>query len=289
MVEHILQAILNGILVGGVYAVVSVGLTLVFGTMDIVNFAQSEFLMLGLFTAYVLTTISGIDPILLIPVVFVVVFIIGASIQRYLIQRVLDAPLVAQIFLTVGIGMVLVSGAQLIFGTDFRTIITSYQMQSLQVGPFILPVTYLFAFAGSSVMVMFLWFFLERTHTGRAIRATAQNSTAAVLIGINPKKMYILAFALGTGLAGAAGALILPYTYVFPTIGHDWGLIMFTVVVLGGLGSVPGALVGGLVVGVLQSLTSVFLPTQLQGLVVFIVFILVLAYRPDGLFGRRIA
>lgn len=289
MAEHILQAIINGILIGGVYAVVSVGLTLVFGTMDIVNFAQSEFLMLGLFTAYLITTVSGIDPFLTAPLVFAVVFCIGALTQRFLIQKVLGAPLVAQIFLTVGVGMVLVSAAQLIFGTDFRTIITSYQMESVHVGPFTLPVTYLLAFIGSALMVACLWFFLERTHTGRAIRATAQNRTATILIGINPKKMYILAFALGTGLAGAAGALILPYTYVFPTIGHDWGLIMFTVVVLGGLGSVPGALVGGLVVGVLQSLSSVFLPTQLQGLVVFIVFILVLAYRPDGLLGRRAA
>jgi len=277
---YILQAILNGLLIGGVYALVSVGLTLVFGTMDIVNFAQAEFMMLGMFAAYFLTTISGVDPILLSPLVFLVVFLAGAVIQRYLIQKILDAPLVAQIFLTVGLSMVLVSGTQLIFGTDFHSIITSYQTEALKIGPFQLSIPYLLSFAGSAVMALFLWFILERTNTGRAIRATAQNKTATILVGINPQRMYVLAFALGTGLAGAAGAMILPYSYVFPTIGHDWGLIMFTVVVLGGLGSVPGALVGGLVVGILQSLSSVFLPTQLQSLVVFIVFILVLGYNP---------
>jgi branched-chain amino acid transport system permease protein len=288
MVENILQAVLNGILIGGIYAVVSVGLSLVFGIIDVVNFAQAEFLMMGMFVAYFMSLISGVDPILCAPMVFIVVFLFGALVQRALIQRVLNAPLVSQIFLTVGISMMMVSGAQLIFGADFRSLPTSYAATALKLGPFQINLTYLLAFMASSAMALALWLFMERTDLGRAIRATAQNRTASTLVGINPMRMYVVAFAVGTGLAGAAGAVILPYSYVFPTIGHDWGLIMFTVVVLGGLGSVPGALVAGLVVGVIQSLTSVFAPTQLQNLVVFIVFLLTLAYRPSGLMGSKL-
>ena len=286
MITNILQAIFNGILIGGVYAVVSVGLSLVFGIVDVVNFAQPEFLMLGMFVAYLLSTVAGLDPILASPLVFLAVFLIGALVQRFLIQRVLNAPLVAQIFLTVGIAMVLVSLAQILFGADFRSISTSYTTEAVYLGPFQFNLPQVLAFLGSGVMVLCLWLFLEKTDIGQSIRATAQNRTAATLVGVNPYKMYVLAFAIGTGLAGAAGAIILPYTYVFPTIGHDWGLIMFVVVVLGGLGSVPGALVAGLVIGVIQSLSSVFMPTQLQNLVVFIVFLLTLAYRPQGFLGR---
>lgn len=280
------QAIVNGILIGGVYALLAVGLTLVFGIMDIVNFAQSEFLMIGMFVAFAINNAIGLDPILSSFAVFVVVFLIGALVQRFLIQRVLDAAMVTQILLTVGVSIVIISGAQLVFGADFRSVTTGYQTKALNIGPLDLSVPYLLAFGGSLIMYLFLWLFLERTYVGRAMRATAQNRKAVVLLGVNPNRMFVLAFAIGTGLAGVAGAMILPYAYVFPTVGHEFALIMFTIVVLGGFGSVPGALVGGLIVGVIQSVSAVLLPTQLQNLVVFIVFILTLTYRPNGLFGR---
>jgi len=286
MITNFLQAIFNGILTGGVYAVVSVGLSLVFGIVDVVNFAQPEFLMMGMFVAYFLSVATGLDPIMASPLVFLAVFLFGALVQRLLIQRVLNAPLVAQIFLTVAVAMVMVSGAQLLFGADFRSAPTFYTTKAVHLGPFQFNLPQILAFCASSIMALLLWIFMERTDLGRSIKATAQNRTAAILMGINPYRMYVLAFAIGTGLAGAAGAVILPYSYVFPTIGHDWGLIMFTVVVLGGLGSVPGALLAGLIIGVIQSLTSVYFPTQLQNLVVFIVFIVTLAYRPAGLLGR---
>jgi branched-chain amino acid transport system permease protein len=286
MITNFLQAIFNGILTGGVYAVVSVGLSLVFGIVDVVNFAQPEFLMMGMFVAYFLSVATGLDPIMASPLVFLAVFLFGALVQRLLIQRVLNAPLVAQIFLTVAVAMVMVSGAQLLFGADFRSAPTFYTTRAVHLGPFQFNLPQILAFCASSIMALLLWIFMERTDLGHSIKATAQNRTAAILMGINPYRMYVLAFAIGTGLAGAAGAVILPYSYVFPTIGHDWGLIMFTVVVLGGLGSVPGALLAGLIIGVIQSLTSVYFPTQLQNLVVFIVFILTLAYRPAGLLGR---
>jgi branched-chain amino acid transport system permease protein len=286
MVLTLTQAVINGMLIGGVYALIAVGLTLVFGIMDIVNFAQSEFLMMGMFFAYILSHLFGLDPILSSFVIFAAVFFIGAVVQRLFIQKVLNAAMVTQILLTVGISIVMISLAQLIFGANFHSVTTSYQMKALRIGPIIISVSYLLAFGGSFVMYFLLWLFLNRTYVGRAIRATAQNRKAAILLGVNPDRMFILAFAVGTGMAGVAGAMILPYAYVFPTVGHEFALIMFTVVVLGGFGSVPGALVGGLMVGIIQSVSAILLPTQLQNLVVFIIFILTLTYRPNGLFGR---
>ncbi|MEJ2719290.1 MAG: branched-chain amino acid ABC transporter permease [Deltaproteobacteria bacterium] len=192
MSTNFLQAILNGILTGGVYAVVSVGLSLVFGIVDLVNFAQPEFLMMGMFVAYFLFIATGIDPIVASPLVFVVVFLFGAFVQRFLIQRVLNAPLVAQIFLTVALAMVMVSAAQLLVGADFRSATTSYTSMAVHAGPFRFSLPQILAFCGSAVMALLLWIFLERTDVGRAIRATAQNRTAATLVGINPYRMYIL-------------------------------------------------------------------------------------------------
>ena len=282
----LVQAIINGILIGGVYALIGVGLTLVFGVMDIVNFAQAEFLMLGMYIAYFIFQVAGIDPIFSSLIVFAVVFVIGALVQRTLIQRVMTAPMVSQIFLTVGLTMVLVSITQLLFGATFRSVTTSYQMSALHFGHLQVSVPYLIAFGVSIAIYFLLWLFLERTDMGRSMRATSQNRTAAILVGINDNRMYVLALGLGTGLAAIAGAVILPYAYVFPTVGHQYALIMFTGVVLGGFGSVPGALLGGLIVGIIQSVSSVYLPTQLQNLVVFIVFIMTLVYRPSGLLGR---
>jgi len=282
----ILQAIINGILIGGVYALISVGLTLVFGVMDIVNFAQAEFLMVGMYVAFYLYLVAGMDPILASAFVFIVVFFIGAIVQKGLIQHVLKAPMVSQIFLTVGLSMVLISIAQLLFGTTFRSVNTPYQMSALHLGRLQFSVPYLIAFGISLVMFFLLWLFLEKTDVGRSMRATTQNRMAATIVGINDTRMYVLAFGIGTALTGVAGAVILPYAYVFPTISHQYGLTMFTAVILGGFGSVPGALLGGLIVGIIQSMSSVFLATQLQNLVVFIVFITALVYRPAGLLGR---
>ncbi|OUM98693.1 MAG: ABC transporter permease [Firmicutes bacterium ZCTH02-B6] len=288
MVE-VLEAIANGVLVGGVYAIISVGLTLVYGIMDIVNFAQADFLMLGMFAAYLCAQFLGLDPVLSSILVFPVIFLVGALVQRGLVQRVQKAPIVSQIFLTVGLSLVLQSLMQMIFGANFRSVTTSYQTKAISVGPLNLSVPYVLAFLASAVMALALWLFLERTDLGRCMRATAQNRVAATLVGIDPSKMYLVAFGIGTALAGMAGAVILPYAYVFPTVGHQYALIMFTVVVLGGLGNVLGSLVGGLLVGVIHSVSAVFLPTQLQNLVVFIIFILTLTFKPTGLVGRRAA
>ncbi len=279
------QAILDGLLVGGVYAVISIGLTLVYGVMGIVNFAQAQFLTIGMFVAWFAWDFLGLDPVLAAPLSFAVAFAIGWVVQGQLIARILSAPAVAQIFLTVGILIVIENGSLLLFGSEFRSVTTSYQTAALSLGPLFISVPYLIAFAMSLVCGVLLWWFMRASWFGRAMRATAQNPSAARLMGINAELMYKLAFALGVGLTAFGGAVILPYVTVFPGVGSQYVVLMFTVVVLGGLGSIAGAVVGGLAVGVIQSLSSLFFPIQLQNLVLFVVFILVLAVRPQGLIG----
>ena len=276
-----LQAILDGLMLGGVYAVISIGLTLVFGVVSIVNFAQAEFLMLGMYVAYFAWRYLGLDPIIGSLLSFVVVFTLGYFIQQNLIRRVLKAPEVAQIFLTVGILIVLENLALIFFGSEFKSVQTSYQNESLEFMGLMVSFPYLIAFIASVLAGTSVWWVLTKTWWGRAVRATAQNPMAAKLMGINPDQIYRLAFGLGVGLTAFGGGIILPYLTASPTVGGQFGVLMFTVVVLGGLGNVLGA-----VVGIIQSLSGLFLPIQLQNIVLFIIFILTLAFRPEGLLRK---
>jgi branched-chain amino acid transport system permease protein len=280
-----IQAVIDGLLIGGVYAVISIGLTLVYGVMGIINFAQAEFLMVGMLVAWFAWAFFGLDPVLAAPLSFAAAFVIGWFVQGQLISRVLKAPSVAQIFLTVGLLIVLENSALLAFGSQFRSVTTWYQTISLSLGPLFVSVPYLIAFAMSLACGVALWWFMRTSWFGRAMRATAQNPGAAQLMGIDSSLMYRIAFALGVGLTAFGGAVILPYVTVYPGVGSQYVVLMFTVVVLGGLGSVAGAVVGGLAVGVIQALSALIFPIQLQNLVLFIVFILVLAVRPQGLVG----
>jgi len=279
------QAIIDGLLIGGVYAVISIGLTLVYGVMGIVNFAQAEFLTIGMFVAWFAWSALGLDPILAAPLSFAVAFAIGWVVQAQLIARVLNAASVAQIFLTVGLLIVIENGALLLFGSQFRSVTTAYQTMSLSLGPLFISVPYLLAFVMSVVCGISLWWFMRASWFGQAMRATAQNPMAASLMGIDTGLMYKIAFALGVGLTAFGGAVILPYITVYPSVGGQFVVLMFTVVVLGGLGSIAGAVVGGLAVGVIQAISGLLFPIQLQNLVLFLIFILVLALRPQGIVG----
>ncbi len=281
------QALINGLLIGGVYAVISIGLTLVFGVMSIINFAQAEFLMLGMFIAFFCWQYLGLDPMLGALVAFVVVFGLGMLVQRYLIEHVLKAPEVAQIFLTVGLLIVMENAALLAFGSGFRSVRVPYQTAAVEFGGLIIGVPYLLAFTVSLVAGGLLWAFMRFTWLGQAMRATAQDSAAALSLGMNVRRIRQIAFGLGVGMTALGGAVILPYFTASPTVGGQFAVLMFTAVVLGGLGNVLGAVVGGLLVGVIQTLSTMVLPIQLQNLILFIVFILVLALRPEGLLRQK--
>ena len=282
-----IQAIIDGLLIGGVYAVISIGLTLVYGVMGIINFAHAEFLAVGMFTAWFSWSLLGLDPVAAAPLSFVVAFALGWMIETSLISRVLKAPPVAQIFLTVGLLIAMENGYLLLFGSQYRSVTTVTQTMSLSLGPLFVSVPYLVAFTMAMICGAALWWFMRSNWYGRAMRATAQNPLAAQLVGINTAMMYRMAFALGVGLTAFGGAIILPYTTVYPSVGGQFVVLMFTAVVLGGLGSVAGAVAGGLAVGVIQAVSALLFPIQLQNLVLFVVFIAVLALRPQGLVGAR--
>ena len=278
-----LQALVDGILLGGVYGVIATGLALVFGVLGIVNFAHAEFLMLGMYVAWFGWRYLGLDPLLGSVLSFVVVFVIGYLVQRVLIARVLAASAGAQIFLTVGLLIAIQNAALLLLGSQSRSVTVPYQVDGLRLGDIFLSAPYLYAFVAAVILAVGLWFYLDRSWTGRAIRAVAQDPIGATLSGVDGRNTYACAFGLGVALTAFGGAIILPYIAVSPTIGAQFGMLMFTVVVLGGLGSVAGALVGGLAVGLVQSLSAMLFPMQLQNLCLFLVFIAVLALRPQGL------
>ncbi|WP_136637660.1 branched-chain amino acid ABC transporter permease [Pseudooceanicola onchidii] len=288
----LLQTTIDGILIGGVYAVISIGLSLVFGVMHIVNFAHAEFLMIGMFIAWFAWNYAGIDPMLGAFIALAVTFVLGMLMQRTMIKPILHAPQVSQIFLTVGLLFALENGALLLFGADYRSVSTGYQTQALtllstEAGRLFVPLDKLYAFLMALLSGGALWYFLSRTRWGRAMRATAQDPMAARLMGIDTDKMYMIAFGLGVGTTAFGGAVILPYITASPTVGSQFVVLMFTAVVLGGLGSVAGAVVGGIMVGLIQSFSALFLPIQLMNLTLFVIFILVLAFRPEGLTARR--
>lgn len=278
-----LQALVDGVLLGGVYGVIATGLSLVFGVLGVVNFAHAEFLMLGMYVAWFAWRYLGLDPLVGSVLSFIVVFAVGYAVQRTLIQRVLKAPPAAQVFLTVGLMIVIENAALMVFGSEFRSVSVPYQVGGYRLGDIFVSAPYLYAFAAALFIAAALWLFLDRSWTGRSIRAVAQDPMAATLVGVDTKRTYGLAFGLGVALTAFGGGVILPYITVSPTIGGQFVVLMFTVVVLGGLGSVTGALVGGIVVGVVQSLSTLVFPIQLQNLCLFVIFIAVLALRPQGL------
>jgi branched-chain amino acid transport system permease protein len=278
-----LQALVDGILLGGVYGVIATGLSLVFGVLGVVNFAHAEFLMLGMYVAWFAWHYLGLDPLVGSVLSFVVVFAIGYLVQRLLIARVLAAPPAAQVFLTVGLLIAIQNAALLVFGSEFRSVSVPYQFEGFHLGGIFISDPYLYAFIAAVVLSVALRFFLERTWMGRAIRAVAQDPMAATLTGVDTRRTYGIAFGLGVALTAFGGAVILPYITVSPTIGGEFVVLMFTVVVLGGLGNVTGALMGGVAVGIIQSVSALVFPIQLQNLCLFVIFIAVLSLRPEGL------
>lgn len=284
---EIIQSLVDGIMLGGIYGVISIGLSLVFGVLGIVNFAQAQFLMLGMYVSWLIWQVTGIDPIIGVPLTGLIVFILGYIVETTLIQRILKAPPVAQIFLTVGFMIFLENAVLLIFGSSFRSVVVPYQSLGFHFLSLFISAPYLFAFIAAVIACVALWLFLSKSWFGKAIRATSQDPDAAVLCGINVKQVYALAFAIGVGLTAIGGAVILPYMTVSPTVGGQFSILMFTVVVLGGLGNVAGALLGGLLVGIIQTYSAMVFPVQLQNLILFIVFIAILAFRPEGLLKER--
>ncbi|HYB21096.1 MAG TPA: branched-chain amino acid ABC transporter permease [Thermodesulfobacteriota bacterium] len=284
--EIVLQAIVNGLMVGGVYALIAVGLTLIFGVMNVVNFAHGEFVMLGMVMTYLLHLFFGMDPGVSILLVIPVMLGVGALIQKGLISRVIGQPDEAQILLTLGLSVLLTNIALLFMGPDYRSVKTAYKLSVWAVGPILFSVPRLLAFVLAMAFSGTLWLFLTKTDLGKGLRAVAEKPEVAVLMGINPQRMHMLAFGIGISLAAGAGSVLTPFFYTFPSVGGLFVLIAFVVVVLGGMGNIPGAIIGALAIGVTESLTSQFVALDLAMLGVFIIFVLVLVFKPSGILGK---
>jgi len=282
----ILQLIINGLLLGGMYALISIGLTLIFGVLEIVNFAHGEFLMLAMYASYFLFQFYGIDPYLSLLIILPLFFLIGVAVQRATIQPILNAPPLNQIFMTVGLSMVLQNVALFFWTADYRIVKTSYSALTLKTGGLMISFPRLVAFILAMGLIASLLVFLQKTYTGKAIRALAQERKAAMLMGINVYRTYQIAFGIGIACVGAAGAMLIPVYFVFPSVGTLFVLIAFVVVILGGYNSLTGSLVGGLIIGVVEAFSGFFISPHLKEAIYFAIFILILLFRPTGLFGR---
>ena len=281
-------SVLNGLTTGAVYALVALGLTLIYGVLHIINFAHGAALMVALYAVYLLKTHLGVDPYLALPLVVPAMFVLGYALQRGVINRASHGKDENILLVTLGLSIVLENLALLAFKSDTRTIDTAYTLTTVPVGPAMIALPKLVAFAGALAASALLLWVVTRTDLGRAIRAVAREKQGARLMGIDVDHVYAMSFGIGLACLGAAACFLLPAYYVNPQVGSGFVLVAFTIVVLGGMGSFAGALVGGLLIGVVESLCGLFLGESLGQIGIFAIFIAVLLFRPQGLFGARV-
>jgi len=280
-----LTILVAGILLGGIYALVAVGLNLIFGVTRVVNFAQGELVMLGMYGAYAARAFFGLDPYVSAFIVAPLCFLFGMALQRWVFQPLLAEPMM-QLFASFGLLILLQNLVLLITGGDAKSVRTAYSGKSLQVGGVSISVPRLAIFVLATLITVALIIFLRHTFLGTAIRSVSQDRQAARLMGINVERTYLLTFGLGAGLAGLAGVLLAPLFTLTPDVGFSFILAAFAVVVLGGLGSVAGAYIGGLFVGVIESLAGYYIDPSLKQAFWFTLFVIVLVVRPSGLLGH---
>jgi branched-chain amino acid transport system permease protein len=277
----------DGLLIGALYALIGMGLALIFGVMRIVNFAHGAFMMVGMYATFLLFDKFKISPYYGFLPAGIFLFIFGYIVYKLLIQPIRDRSDFMQILMTTGMALILIDIAQLTFGADYRQTSIELINRSLHAGPFTINAASLLSFAIAAAFIIGLQQFVVRSRTGQAVRAIAQNRDVAPLMGINVVRIQGLSFALGLAFAGIAGGLLLPALYLFPSVGEDYTLKAFVIVVLGGMGSIEGAAIGGLVLGVAESLTSTYIGNQWALAIDFVLFLLVLSLKPSGIFGRQ--
>ncbi|WFP17001.1 branched-chain amino acid ABC transporter permease [Citricoccus muralis] len=283
--EQMIQIVVAGLMLGGVYALIAVGLNLIFGVVKIINFAHGELVLVGMYLTWWLWLTFDLNPYLSLVIVAPVTFLLGVLIQQFLVGPMINSSPLMKIFLTLGLSVFLQNLALFMFGGQFRTVNVPWAEQNLTILG--ISVTYgrVTAFLVALLLVFGLFYLMKRTLTGKVLNAIVEDRETAGTIGIPVRRYYLLAMGLGVGLAGVAGSLIIPFQAAYPLAGAHFTLMAFVVVVLGGLGNMGGALVGGLILGVVETLTGTYLDPGLQQVAVFIVFIIVLIVRPQGIFG----
>lgn len=279
------QVVVSGILSGGLYAMVALGLALIFGVMRVINIAHGPLLMLGAYATFFLHSQLGMNPFLTVPISMAALFLLGMVLQRSLIFRVVDAPELSSLLLTFGISIALVNLAQLAFTSDLRAV--EYITGSWLVGGLALSKPRVIAFLFAAGVTALAFLFLKRTRLGKAIRATSQSREVAMVCGVDVGRIHMITFGLASALAAAGGSLLAVIVAIQPEMGQVWTFKSFLVIVLGGAGNYPGALLGGMLLGLVEQLASLFLTTQLSEVVAYVLLVLVLLVRPTGLLGGR--
>jgi branched-chain amino acid transport system permease protein len=284
----LLQGVLNGLLTGALYALIGMGMALIFGVMRIVNFAHGAFLMMGMYATYVLFQATGVSPYYAFPLAGALLFFVGYATYMGLLRHIHGQVDFMVILLTMGLALILTDGAQLVFGADYHQINIALLSKNIRMGTQIsINAPWLVSFAIAMALSGVLYWVVTRTMFGRAARAIAQNPYAAPLMGIHVHRVQAISFGIGSAAAGIAGGLLLPVFYLFPEVGNQFKLKSFVMVVLGGMGSIQGAAIAGLVLGVVESLTSLYWGNEWALAVDFVLFILVLSLKPSGIFGSQ--
>jgi len=285
MPDQLLQQLADGLLIGLMYSLVAIGLTLIWGVMNIVNFAHGDFLMLGMFTSFWLFTLFGVDPLFSIPISFVCLFVLGMLIYRFIVSKVMKGPVLAQLVVTFGVSIFISNLAVYFWTPDFRLLPATMLQGTWRIGGVELSVPKVAASIGSVIASSCMFLFLKRTKTGKAISATEMDREAALLMGINTERINSLSFGIGAALVGVAGAFLSTYYYIYPQVGGLFGTIAFCVVALGGFGSIEGAFIAGILVGLAQTLGGFFFDPSYKYAIVFMIYLITIWIRPQGLMG----
>jgi len=282
----LMQGVVSGFSLGLVFALICIGLSLIFGMMEIVNFAHGEFLMIGMYTSYWMNIMWKIDPLFSIPIAGALMFLVGVITHKLIIRRILGKSMLSQILTTFGLQILLASLAQFFFTSDYRLVTDKILDGRIKIGNIFVSTAQIATGIISAILCIFIYLIMSKTEIGKALQATAEDREAAAIVGINCEKMYSLAWGISGACAGIAGAALSNVFYIYPTVGSAFSLTAFVAVALGGFGSVSGAIFGGIIIGLIQTLGGLVFPTEYKMVVVYAVYFIVLMIRPQGLFGR---
>ena len=285
--ELILNVAVGGILTGLIYGLMALGLSVIYGVIRVVNFAHGEMMTIAMFIATVAFSAFKIDPLVMIVPIGVVLFALGYVMQAGLINPFINRPVHSQFMLLVAVAIIMVNVLLLIFGPDAKGVQTSYSLDSFLLGPLVIDATKFYAGAAAIAVAIVLFAFFQFAPIGKAIRACADNYTAALVVGLDVKRLYALTFGIGAACVGAAGSILILIIDVTPQIGPAYTLLAFVIVITGGLGSMPGALVGGILIGLTEALAGLFFTPSAKSMFAFGILVLVLLFRPEGILGRK--
>lgn len=281
----ILQLLTGGVLLGCVYGLVSMGLSLIYGVMGIVNFAHGALVMLAMYVSYWLNTYVSLDPVIGTPIIALIMFGFGMMLYKLVIKRVLKGPFLARMLVTFGLSIFFINMAQFLWSPDYRNIQGAISKGTFMLGSVFIELPKLVASVGSLIVAALIYWFLRKTKTGLAIQAISIDRSAASLMGINLEKLNAIAFGIGIACAGAAGSLLASYYYIFPDVGTMFGLVALVAVALGGFGSTEGALIGAILIGIIETLGGFYIGPEYKYALIFLSYVLIVIVRPKGLMG----